>query len=70
MAKGLQLKHEGADSPVFAKRQRLIGYSQAQLDAIAEQINNRPRKGLVIRSSLAVLTELLRNRQQHSTRIH
>jgi IS30 family transposase len=45
-------------------------YSQAQLDAIADQINSRPRKGLGVRSPLAVYTELLRNSQQHSTLIH
>ena len=45
-------------------------YSQAQLDAIADQINNRPRKGLGVRSPLAVYTELLHNSQQHSTLIH
>jgi transposase, IS30 family len=28
----------------------LSGYSQEQLDAIADQINNRPRKGLSVRS--------------------
>ena len=32
----------------------LSGYSQEQLDAIADQINNRPRKGLGVRSPLAV----------------
>jgi IS30 family transposase len=36
-------------------------YSQEQLDAIADQINNRPRKGLGVRSPLAVYTELLQN---------
>jgi transposase, IS30 family len=45
-------------------------YSQAQLDAIADQINNRPRKGLGVRSPLAVYTELLRNNPLHSTLIH
>jgi IS30 family transposase len=30
----------------------LSGYSQEQLDAIADQINNRPRKGLGVRSPL------------------
>jgi IS30 family transposase len=45
-------------------------YSQAQLDAIADQISNRPRKGLGVRSPLMVYTELLHNSQQHSMRIH
>jgi IS30 family transposase len=45
-------------------------YSQEQLDAIADQINNRPRKGLGVLSPLAVYTELLRDSQQHSTLIH
>jgi len=45
-------------------------YSQEQLDAIADQINNRPRKGLGVRSPLVVYTELLQNSQQHSTLIH
>ena len=39
----------------------LSGYSQEQLDAIADQINNRPRKGLGVRSPLAVYRELLLN---------
>ena len=34
-------------------------YSQAQLDAIADQINNRPRKGLGVRTPLAVYRQLL-----------
>jgi IS30 family transposase len=45
-------------------------YSQAQLDVIADPINNRPRKGLGVRSPKAVYTELLRNSQHHSTLIH
>ena len=45
-------------------------YSQEQLDAIADEINNRPRKGLGIRSPLAVYRELLINNPQHSTLIH
>ena len=45
-------------------------YSQAQLDEIADEINNRPRKGLGVRSSLAVYRELLINKPQHSTPIH
>lgn len=45
-------------------------YSQAQLDAIADEINNRPRKGLGVRSPLSVYRELLINSPQHSTLIH
>lgn len=48
----------------------LSGYSQEQLDAIADEINNRPRKGFGVRSPLAVYTELLLNSPQHSTLIH
>ena len=36
-------------------------YSQEQLDAIADEINNRPRKGLGVRSPLAVYRDLLIN---------
>ena len=45
-------------------------YSQEHLDAIADQINGRPRKGLGVRSPLAVYRELLLNSPQHSTEIH
>ncbi|MGP1682831.1 MAG: IS30 family transposase, partial [Giesbergeria sp.] len=45
-------------------------YSQEQLDASADEINNRPRKGLGVRSPLAVYRELLINNPQHSTLIH
>ena len=48
----------------------LSGYSQAQLDAIADEINNRPRIGLGVRSPLAVYRELLINSAQHSTLVH
>lgn len=48
----------------------LSGYSQEQLDAIADEINGRPRKGLGVRSPLAVYRELLQNSPQHSTLIH
>lgn len=48
----------------------LSGFSQEQLDAIADQINNRPRKGLGVRSPLAVYRELLLNSPQHSTLVH
>lgn len=36
-------------------------YSLEQLDAIADEINDRPRKGLGVRSPLAVYRELLIN---------
>lgn len=45
-------------------------YSQEQLDEIADQINGRPRKGLGVRSPLAVYRESLLNSPQHSTLIH
>lgn len=45
-------------------------YSQEQLDVIADEINNRPRKGLGIRSPLAVYQELLLNDPRHSILIH
>ena len=46
----------------------LAGYSKEQLYAIADEINNRPMKGLRKRSPLAVYTELLLNSHntQHS----
>ena len=45
-------------------------YSQEQLDAIADEINERPRIGLGVRSPLAVYREMLINSPQHSTLIH
>jgi IS30 family transposase len=45
-------------------------YSQEQLDAIADEINNRPRKGLGVRSPLAVYRDILTNHHQHSTLVH
>lgn len=48
----------------------LSGYSQEQLDAIADEINDRPRKGLGVRSPLAVYRELLLNSSHSSTLIH
>ncbi len=45
-------------------------YSQEQLDAIADEINNRPRKGLGVRSPLAVYRELLINSSEQYTLIH
>lgn len=48
----------------------LSGYTQQQLDAIADEINARPRKGLGVRCPLAVYRELLLNSSQQSTLIH
>ena len=48
----------------------LSGYSQEPLDTIADEINGRPRKGLGVRSPLAVYRELLINNPQHSTLVH
>ncbi|UCU95904.1 IS30 family transposase [Hydrogenophaga taeniospiralis] len=48
----------------------LSGFSQEQLDAIANQINNRSRKGLGVRSPLAIYRELLLNSPQHSSLVH
>ena len=45
-------------------------YSQAELDAIADEINGRPRKGLGVRTPLAVYRDLLITSSQHSTAIH
>ena len=45
-------------------------YSQEQLDAIADEINGRTRKGLGVRSPLAVYRELLINNPQHATPVH
>jgi hypothetical protein len=36
-------------------------YSQVEIDAIADEINNRPRKGLGVRNLLSVYRELLAN---------
>ena len=52
------------------KGEDLSIYSQQQLDAIADEINGRPRKGLGVRSPLAVYRELLLNTPQHSTLVH
>ena len=48
----------------------LLGYSQEQLDEIVNEINNRPRNGLGVRSPLLVYRELLLNSPQHSTLIY
>ncbi len=45
-------------------------YSQVRLDAIAHEIYGRLRKGLGVRSPLAVYRELLINSPQHSTLVH
>ena len=36
-------------------------YSQVEIDAIADEINNRPRKGFGVRNLLSVYRELLAN---------
>ncbi len=45
-------------------------YSRAQLEVIANQINNRPHKGLRVFSSMAAYTELMGNSQKYSALIH
>lgn len=45
-------------------------YSQVELDAIADEINNHPRKGLGVHAQLSVYRGLLANSQQHSIYIH
>ena len=69
--------HRGSDENMnglvrqyLPKGTDLSVYSQEHLDAIADQINDRPRKGLGVRSPLAVYRELLINSPQHSTEIH
>ena len=52
---------EVRDRPVLAKATDLSIYSQEQRDAIADEINGRPRKGLGERSPLAVYRELFIN---------
>lgn len=54
----------------LSKGTNLSIYSQEQLDAIADEINGRPRKGLGVRLPLAVYRELLINNPQHSTLVH
>jgi IS30 family transposase len=44
-------------------------HSQEGLDAIANEINKRPRKGLGVRSPLSVYRKLLLNSPQHATPI-
>ncbi len=44
----------------------LSHHSQAQLDAIADEINGRPRKGLGVRTPLAVYGEMLIKSTMHS----
>lgn len=45
-------------------------YSQEDLDAIADEIYNRPRKGLGVQSPLSVYRKLLANSHKHSTLFH
>jgi IS30 family transposase len=48
----------------------VVRYCQGQLDAIADEINNRPPKGLGVRSLLSVYPELLLNSPEHFALIH
>jgi transposase, IS30 family len=48
----------------------LSGYSQEQLDAIADEINNRPRKSFNAYSPLEVYRSLLLNRHSAPETIH
>ncbi len=50
----------------LSKGTALSVYSQEELDAIADDINGRPRKGLGVRSPLAVYRDLLLNHHLHS----
>jgi IS30 family transposase len=45
-------------------------YSQEELDAIADEINGRPRKGLDVRLPLAVYRDLLLNHHLNSPTLH
>jgi len=59
-----------AASSLPLKETDLSVYSQEQLDAIADQINNRPRKRLGVISPLAVCTEMPQYSLQHLALIH
>ena len=48
----------------------LSGYTQEQLDAIADEINGRPRKGLGVRSPLSVYAECLAQSQKTPSTQH
>lgn len=48
----------------------LSAYTREQLDAIADEINNRPLKGLGVQSPLSVYRELLLNSAQESALSH
>lgn len=51
---GSNEKTNGLVRQYLAKGTDFSSYSQEKMDAIAEQINNRPRKGLSVRFPLAV----------------
>jgi transposase, IS30 family len=70
LAARLQRQQNGLVRQYLPKGTDLSSHSQEQLDAIADQINGRPRKGLGVRFPLAVYRELLINTPQHSTQIH
>jgi hypothetical protein len=61
------IKGSSASTP---KSTDLSFYSQEELDAIADEINNRSRKGLGVRSALIVSRALILNSAQHSTLNH
>ena len=67
---GIEPNTNGLVRQYLPKGTDLSIYSQEQLDAIADEINNRPRKGLGVRSPLSVYRELLINSPQHSTLVH
>ena len=68
--RGYNENMNGLVRPYLPKGTDLSIYSQEQLDAIADEINNRLRKGQGVRLPLAVYREFLVNSPQHSTLIH
>jgi IS30 family transposase len=68
--RGINENTNGLVRQYLPKGTGLSNYSQEQLEAIADEINNRPRKGLGVRSPLAVYRELLLNSYQQSILIH
>ena len=70
VAEGGNENMNGLERQYLPKGTDLSGHSQEQLDAIADEINGRPRKVLGLRSPLAVYPELLRNSSQPSPLIH
>jgi IS30 family transposase len=68
--RGSNENNKGLVRQYLPKGTDLSIYSQEQLDAIADEINNRPREGLGVRSPLAVYRELLLNSPEQSDLIH